>query len=113
MKPNSLRGLVALCALALGAGPVGADDIATYEIVLKDHAFKPAEIHVPTGKPFLVLVRNASEVADEFEMLIPSVEKGLQPGDSVRIRMRPLGVGRFAFFGESDPDNEKGAFVSE
>ncbi len=113
MKLSVSRLVFAATASCLGFGPALADDLATYEVVLKNHAFAPAEIHVPTGKPFFVLVTNQNDAADEFEMLIPAVEKGLQPGGQVRIRMRPLGVGRFSFFGESDPDNEKGAFVSE
>jgi len=113
MKRSIACFVVAGAALRLGLCPVFAEDLATYEVVLKNHAFAPAEIHVPTGKPFFVVVTNASDAADEFEMLIPAVEKGLQPGGQVRIRMRPLGVGRFPFFGESDPDAEKGIFVSE
>jgi hypothetical protein len=29
------------------------------------------------------------------------------------VKIKPLGPGRFPFFGESDPDNEQGAFMSE
>ena len=105
-------GMIASLGLAT-AGAARADDLKTYEIVLKDHRFTPAEIHVPTGKPFFVLVTNASDGADEFEMLLPAVEKGLQPGQQGKVRIRPLGPGRFPFFGESDPDNEQGVFVSE
>lgn len=95
------------------AGLACADDLTTYQITLKDHRFTPAEIHVPTGKPFLVVVTNSNDAADEFEMLLPAVEKPLQPGQQGKLRIRPLGPGRFPFFGESDPDNEQGVFVSE
>ena len=106
--------LIASCAMCFGfAAFAQADDLATYEIVLKAHKFTPSEIHVPAGKSFYVLVTNASDGADEFEMLIPAVEKGLQPGQQGKVRIRPLGVGRFAFFGESDPDGERGTIVSE
>ena len=106
----------ALALVVLGLfvfGPALADDPATYEIVLKDHAFTPAEIHVPTGKPFVILVTNQNDGADEFEMLIPAVEKGVPTHGQARVRMRPLGPGRFAFFGEGDPDNEKGVVIAE
>jgi hypothetical protein len=105
-------GVIASLGLAT-AGAARADDLKTYEIVLKDHHFTPAEIHVPTGKPFIVLVTNASEGADEFEMLLPALEKTLQPGQQGKVRIRPLGPGHFPFFGESDPDNEQGVFISE
>jgi hypothetical protein len=90
-----------------------ADELQTYEIELKGHAFSPSEIHVPTGKPFVVVVTNGDSEADEFEMLIPPVEHAVEPGSVARVRVRPLRPGRFPFFGENDPDNEKGAFVSE
>ncbi len=108
----SLTGALAAVGLArVGLGH--ADELATYEIVLKDHKFTPEEIHVVPGKPFFVIVTNASDEADEFEMLIPALERILQPGQVGRVRMRPLAPGRFPFFGESDPDEEKGVFIAE
>jgi hypothetical protein len=110
----SLFRIGALAAFLLApAGIAGADDLATYEIVLKDHRFEPAEIHVPNGKPFFIIVTNANDAPDEFEMLIPALEKTLMPGQQGRVKIKPLGPGRFPFFGESDPDREQGAFVSE
>jgi hypothetical protein len=111
---RSIFRSIALAALSLTfVGVARAEDIATYEITLKNHKFTPAEIHVPTGKPFIVLVTNANDGADEFEMLLPAVERPLQPGQQGKVRIRPLGLGRFPFFGESDPDEERGAFISE
>ena len=95
------------------ADVANADDPATYEITLKDHHFAPEEIHVPTGKPFIVVITNANDGPDEFEMLLPALEKPLQPGQQAKVRIRPLPPGRFPFFGESDPDSETGAFISE
>ena len=112
----ALRAMMATAVAAAAFGvalPSAADDLQTFEITLKGHAFSPSEIHVPSGKPFLVVVTNASDQADEFEMLIPSVEHGVGPGAQTKFRVRPLGPGRFPFFGESDPDNEKGAIVSQ
>jgi hypothetical protein len=111
---SSLFRVGALSALCLAPACLArADDLATYEITLKDHHFNPAEIHVPSGKPFFVVVTNASDAPDEFEMLIPALEKTLQPGQQGKVKIKPLGPGRFPFFGESDPDNEQGAFMSE
>jgi hypothetical protein len=113
MRPSTAYGALVAAAVAVMCQPTFADDLQTFEIVLKDHAFSPAEIHVPTGKPFIVVVKNESDQADEFEMLIPSVEHGVQGNGETKFRVRPLIPGRFPFFGESDPDNEKGAIVSE
>jgi uncharacterized protein (DUF58 family) len=105
-------GAIVLLGL-IRAGLANADDLATYEITLKDHQFTPAEIHVPTGKPFIVVITNANDGPDEFEMLLPALERPLQPGQQGKVRVRPLPPGRFPFFGESDPDSETGVFVSE
>ena len=106
--------IAAVASLSLAtASLASADDLTTYQIVLKDHKFTPSEIHVPTGKPFIVVVTNNNDAADEFEMLLPALEKTLQSGQQGKVRIRPLGPGRFPFFGESDPDNERGVFVSE
>jgi hypothetical protein len=105
-------GMAVALGLAL-AGAARAEDLATYAITLKNHRFTPTEIHVPTGKPFLVLVTNADNAPDEFEMLLPALEKVLMPGEQGLMRIKPLGPGRFPFFGESDPDSEQGAIVSE
>jgi hypothetical protein len=111
---RSISLSIALAALSVTfVGVARAEDIVTYEITLKNHKFTPAEIHVPTGKPFIVLVTNANDGADEFEMLLPAVERALAPGQQGKVRIRPLGLGRFPFFGESDPDDERGAFISE
>ena len=113
MRHSPIYAALVASAVAVVCQPSFADDLQTFEIVLKDHAFSPPEIHVPTGKPFVVVVKNASDQADEFEMLIPSVEHGVQGNSETRFRIRPLGPGQFPFFGEGDPDNEKGAIVSE
>ena len=103
-----LAALAAACCMR-----ADADEMPTYTLLLKDHKFTPSEIHVASGKPFVVVVTNATGEADEFEMLLPAVETGLAPGEQRSVRIRPLAPGRFPFFGESDPDSEKGAFISE
>jgi hypothetical protein len=109
---SSFAGVFVLLAVTR-VDLANADDLASYEITLKDHHFTPAEIHVPTGKPFIVVITNANDGPDEFEMLLPALERPLQPGQQGKVRVRPLPPGRFPFFGESDPDNETGAFVAE
>jgi len=113
MSPSVFRLFATVSLSVAFFGSASAEDLTTYEIVLKDHRFTPSEIHVPTGKAFNVLVTNANDGADEFEMLLPALEKTLQPGQQGKVRIRPLGLGRFPFFGESDPDDEQGAFISE
>jgi hypothetical protein len=111
---SALFGVSALVLLGLAPADLArAEDLTTYTITLQNHRFTPAEIHVPTGKPFFVVVTNGNSDADEFEMLFPALERPLQPGQQGKVRIRPLAPGRFPFFGEADPNNEQGAFVSE
>jgi len=113
MVSSSSRAAVIGLAAAFLAPAARADDVAIYYIQLKDHRFTPSELHVAAGKPFIVEVSNESDAGDEFEMLIPSVERRLAPRQHARVLVRPLGVGQFTFVGENDPDNEKGVFITE
>ena len=64
-------------------GLARADDLATYEITLKDHHFNPAEIHVPSGKPFFVCRHQVRATPPtNSRCLIPALEKTLAAGDS-------------------------------
>ena len=102
---------LALCLFAVA--PAGAEDLKTYNVVIKGHKFQPAELHVVAGKPFLLVVVNQDAAADEFEMGSPPLEKVVQPGASGQMRVRPLAPGRFTFFDDFHPDTPNGAIVAE
>ena len=111
MTPSSFHAAIVVFALSTGAAR--AEDLAIYTTTLKNHRFSPAEIHVPSGKPFFVVVTNADDEADEFEMNAPAFEKVIRPGEQGKIRMRPLAPGRFPFFADFHKDTGQGAFISE
>ena len=104
--------LAAALGLAIGGG-ARAEDLASYPITLKNHRFTPTEIHVPSGKPFFVVVTNQDDTADEFEMNAPAVEKVIPAGDQGKVRIRPLAPGRFSFFGDFHRDTAQGVIVSQ
>ena len=109
-----LRTAAAAAAFAVGIlGPARAEDLQTYSVTLKNHRFTPTEIHVPTGKPFFVSIKNLDDTADEFEMHAPAIEKVIPPGEEGKVRIRPLGPGRFPFFGDYHQDTAQGVIVSE
>jgi len=99
-----------LCALISTAR---AEDLQTYTLTLKGHRFAPAELLVPAGKPFYLLVVNQDDTPDEFEMSAPPLEKVIQPGAEGRLRVRPLAPGRFVFFDDFHPDAARGVIVAE
>jgi hypothetical protein len=110
---HALRAALAAAFAVAAIGAARAEDLATYSITLKNHRFTPAEIHVPSGKAFFVSVKNLDDTADEFEMHNPAIEKLIPPGEEGKARIRPLGPGRFPFFGDFHQDTAQGAIVSE
>jgi hypothetical protein len=90
-----------------------AEDPPSIQVTLKDHRFSPSEIHVPTGKPVLLKLRNEDPTAEEFDSSALKVEKIVAGGASVIVRLRPLGPGRFPFMGEFHPDTAQGFVISE
>jgi hypothetical protein len=111
MKHASLGALIALSLLPIA--PSRAEDLQTFTLLLKAHRFVPAELHVPAGKPFFLVVSNQEDTPDEFEMQSPPLEKVILPGSEGRVRVRPLAPGRFIFFDDFHPETTKGAIVAE
>jgi hypothetical protein len=108
------RGAIGLFLAGLClCGPAVADDPAQINVKLKDHRFEPAEIHVQTGKPTVLLVTNEDTTAEEFDSTALKVEKVIVGGHYATIRLRPLGPGRYPFMGEFHPDTANGVVVSE
>jgi hypothetical protein len=94
-------------------GTAAADDPAQIAVKLKDHRFEPAEIHVQTGKPTVLIVTNEDTTAEEFDSTALQVEKVIAGGHYATIRLRPLAPGRFPFMGEFHSDTATGVVVSE
>jgi hypothetical protein len=112
-----IKPLVLIAVVAASGGAklalASAEDLQTYSLTLQNHRFKPTEIHVPNGKPFFVSVKNLDDTADEFEMSSPPVEKVIPPGEELKVRIRPLAVGKFKFKGDFHSDTAQGVIVSE
>jgi hypothetical protein len=105
-------------ALALLLGPFTelalAEDTGTpIELIVKDHRFSPAEIHVPAGKPVFIRVTNQDPTPEEFELRQLAIEKVIPGGAGALVRIRPLGPGRYAFIGDFHSDLANGAIVAE
>jgi hypothetical protein len=114
-SPRPLRaGSIGLFLLTLSvSGASLADEPAQIKVTLKDHRFEPAEIHIPVGRPTILLVTNEDATAEEFDSTALQVEKVIAAGHYATIRLHPLGPGRYPFMGEFHPDTAQGAVVSE
>jgi plastocyanin len=100
-------------ALLLPGAPARAEDAQVFNITIKDHKFDPAEVHVPAGKPVILVVKNADPTAEEFESSALKIEKIIAGGQQGTVRLRPLPVGSYSFIGEFHEDTANGRIIAE
>ena len=114
MQGSRLRSAWAVLALSAAlAAPAAADEPLTIAVTIKEHRFAPAEIHVPQGKPVILVITNEDATPEEFDSTALKIEKVIVGGTHGTVRLRPLGPGRYPFMGEFHPDTAQGAVVSE
>lgn len=100
--------------LALIAGAARADvQPPPIQLTIKDHKFSPPEIHLPAGKAVFLEITNADSEPEEFEMRQLAIEKVIPAGGTGRVRLRPLGPGRYGFVGEFHEATAQGAVIAE
>lgn len=114
-RPRPRHGAtIAVMSAVLGLGlSAVADEPARIDVTLADHRFTPAEIHVPVGKPSVLVIRNEDNTAEEFDSTALKVEKVIAGGGHATVRLRPLGPGRYPFMGEFHPETAQGVVVSD
>lgn len=108
-----------LRALALGLGlgalvlaaPARADEIPTFNLVIRAGHFVPATIEVPANTKFRLLIKNEGPGAEEFESIELRKEKVLAPGASSFLIFQPLKPGSYKFFGDFHPETAQGRFI--
>lgn len=103
---------IAAATLMLTAA-TGLADEAPIDLVLKDHHFTPAEIHVKANVPSQIRLTNEDTSAEEFDSSALHVEKVVPGGQNGIIRLRPLAPGRYDFMGEYHSDTAKGVVIAE
>jgi plastocyanin len=96
--------LAALLACALLAGTLARASDAELVLTIKDHQFAPAELVVPAGQKFKLVVRNADAVVAEFESVDFHREKLVQGGHEIAVYIGPLDAGRYEFFDDLHPE---------
>jgi hypothetical protein len=91
--------------------PVAAGE--SYAVTFKDNRLDPAELRVPAGIAFELLVRNADATPEEFESEDLDLEKVILGGAEARFDIDALEPGRYKIFGEFHPDTAQGEIVAE
>ena len=102
--------LLAFGVLCIGAH---AEESFKTSIVLRNHRFEPAEIHVPAGRRILLHLKNQDPMSEEFDSTALKVEKVFAGNSEGDIRISPLDPGRYEFIGEYHSDTAKGVVIAE
>jgi plastocyanin len=102
----------AACALAL-SGALPATAAEPVVLTLKDHQFQPAEIEVPAGEKFKLLVKNEDSTPEEFESKALKVEKIVAGHGKITLNLGPLPAGSYEFVGEFHEAAAKGRIVAK
>ncbi len=102
-----------LCVLiGLSAPPAwGADP--DFTLVIRDHRFEPAELHVPAGKKIRIVIDNQDPTPEEFESHELNREKIIPAKSKIPVYVGPLAPGRYPFIGEFNSGTAKGVLVAE
>lgn len=103
----------ALLAAALVASGARADDLPTYQLLIKDGKLFPATIEVTANTRFRLEVRNDGPGAAEFESLELKKELVLAPGVTRKLVFAPLKPGSYKFFDEFHADTAQGLIVAK
>jgi hypothetical protein len=88
-----------------------AEEEKTYELVIKNHIFTPAELEVPANTKFKLKVINEDKTPEEFESYDLKKEKIIKGGSSAIIKVNGLKPGKYHFFGEFNKDKANGYVI--
>jgi len=102
-----------LLTAALAPASTLAAPLPEYTLVLENHQFTPAELKVPAGEKFRLVVVNRDPSPEEFESYDLNREKIVPAGGRIVVYVGPLHPGRYAFFGEFHQASAHGALIAE
>ena len=104
--------VVVIAALAFAVVAL-ADDMPTFEIVIKDHKFAPATLEVPAGKKIKLVVKNQDPTPEEFESYELNREKIIAGNSQAIVFIGPLDPGVYPFFGEFNQATAQGKIIAK
>ena len=99
-------------AAAATSQPVRAEG-EPFVMTFKDNKLEPAELQVPAGAEFKLVVKNADQTPEEFESEDLKVEKVIAGGSEAEFTIKALEPGRYEVFGEFHEDTAKGHIVAK
>lgn len=111
-----LRRSAAAAAFALiGASGLAfaADDMPTYQLLIKGGRLIPDTLEVPANTKFRLRVTNEGPGPAEFESIELRKEKVLAPGVSSNVIFQPLKPGTYKVFDEFNMETGQGRIVAK
>jgi plastocyanin len=109
---HALGGAILMAALGAFALAKAADP-TTVKLTIKNNIFTPSEIHVPSGTPVTLIIRNEDATAEEIDWPDLKIEKIIAGGKEVSVTVRPLAPGTYNFSGEYHSDTAKGQIIAD
>lgn len=106
------RYLGAAAGLALIAAQSAMAAPPEFTLVIQDHRFNPAELVVPAGTKFRLIVENKDPTPEEFESYTLNREKIVAGNGKIVLFVGPLDAGRYEFFGEFNMATARGWLVA-
>ncbi|PBJ23190.1 hypothetical protein BSG18_21380 [Pseudomonas ogarae] len=88
-------------------------ELPTYELSMRDGHFTPAQLQVPAGQRFKIVLKNIGQGPAEFESTPLRVEKVLSPGVTTFVVIHPLRPGHYPFFDEFNPQLPEGGILAQ
>ena len=100
--------------LLMAVGPAySADQPLEIALTIENHRFNPEEFKVKAGNPFVLVITNKDQTAEEFESRDLRIEKIIPAGKTLRLRMPALKPGTYGFVGEYNEKTAKGRIIAE
>jgi plastocyanin len=96
-----------------GATPQVAQGDDGFVLTFKDNKLEPAELQVPAGKEFKLVVKNADQTPEEFESSDLKIEKIIAGGSEIELTIKALEPGSYEVYGEFHEDTAKGHIVAK
>ena len=113
IKFQTAGALALASSMLLALAPVQAQDMPSFNLLIRDGRFVPTTLEVPANTKFRLLIKNEGPGAEEFESIELRKEKVLAPGASSFLIFQPLKPGTYKFFGDFHPDTAQGQLVAK
>lgn len=113
MKFRTAGAFVLASSLLLALAPLRAQELPSFNLLIRAGRFVPTTLEVPANTKFRLLIKNEGPGAEEFESVELRKEKVLAPGASSFLIFQPLKPGSYKFFGDFHPDTAQGQLLAK